>query len=75
MASEAARSLLEYFRPKETGPGTPGPTGTSGNKIATPMTYRNPASARLVPGHLSEREKPNPRATFFWIASRRMPAS
>ena len=55
MASEAARSLLEYFRPKVTGPGTTGTTGTTGNKIA-PMAYRSPASARLVPGHVSERE-------------------
>jgi hypothetical protein len=56
MASEAARSLLEYFRPKETGPGTTGPTGTTENKLTTSIVYRNPAPTRLVPGRVSERE-------------------
>jgi hypothetical protein len=56
IASEAARRLLQYFRPKETEPGTTGTTGTAANKLATSMGYRDPVSARVVPGHISERE-------------------
>jgi hypothetical protein len=56
MASEAARSLLKYFRPKENAPGTTGPTGTMVNKLPTSIAYRSPASARFVPGRVSGRE-------------------